>query len=575
MNDTVSYATKRNWNKLNTSEKDRLTRRANKRLSKKKFIPIEYLSNSKNAIVLQEILEQIDLKKFSIESVIYSLAKYLIDKKRIKNRNIKTILNENHFDYINEIEEYNWPQDERDLLGIVYQCLLFEGEKNQKGSYYTPTSVVKNMIKNLDFSNGQLFLDPCCGSGSFLMEIDANPNQLFGTDSDPIAVFIAKINMIIKYPEIDFYPHIECRDYLEDINLLSFDSEVLNKKFDYIMTNPPWGAVANQICSIPEITSKETFSYFFVKSFSQLKKNGKIRFLFPESVTNVKIHKDIRSFILKNCNIESFTLYDDNFTGVTTKYVDVCCSNNEIQKTIPVYKNNCMEIIERESFFETENLVFNFLNLKDREILSKVKTLGCYDLSESIWALGIVTGDNKNKVSHIATEGAEQIYTGKEICPYSVKTAQYYIKYNRDSLQQVAKEEYYRAPEKLVYKFISNKLIFAYDNMQRLFLNSANILIPKIKGMSIKTVMAFLNSELYQYLYIQMFGEIKVLKGNLVELPFPELSEKQDRDISETVTKIINGECTDEFIQKQVYDIFNISDDQINHIRSILYGKVA
>lgn len=575
MNDIVSHATRRNWNKLNTLQKDKLTKRANKRLSKKRFIPTEYLSNSKNAIVLQEILEKIDLDKFSIGAVIYSLAKFLLNKKGIKNPVTYSVLNENHYDYVDEIEEYNWPQDERDLLGIVYQCLLFEGEKNQKGSYYTPTSIVRNMIKNLDFSNNQLFFDPCCGSGSFLIEIDANPSQLFGMDKDPIAVFITKINMIIKYPEIDFCPHIECRDYLEDANLFSFYSEIINKKFDYIMTNPPWGAVANQIYSIPDITSKETFSYFFVKSFLQLKNGGKICFLFPEAITNVKLHKDIRSFILKNCNIESLTIYEDSFTGVTTKYVDFRCSKDEPQKIIPVYKNNCIENIERASFFETENLVFNFLNEKDREIVRKVKNLGCYDLSESIWALGIVTGDNKSKISHIATKGSEQIYTGKEILPYSLKKTHSYIKYNRENLQQVAKEEYYRASEKLVYKFISNKLTFAYDNMQRLFLNSANILIPKINGMSIKTVMAFLNSELYQYLYIQMFGEIKVLKGNLLELPFPKLSSSQDHDISEAVTKILDGECTDELIQNQIYAIFNISDEQINHIRSVLYGEIA
>ena len=47
------------------------------------------------------------------------------------------------------------------------------------------------MVENLDFSNGQTFLDPCCGSGAFLLTIDnVKPSQLFGIDIDPIAVFI-------------------------------------------------------------------------------------------------------------------------------------------------------------------------------------------------------------------------------------------------------------------------------------------------------------------------------------------------------------------------------------------------
>ena len=96
----------------------------------------------------------------------------------------------------------------------------------------------------------------------------------------------------------------------------------------------------------------------------------------------------------------------------------------------------------------------------------------------------------------------EKIYTGKEIKPYFLEQARHYIFYQRQALQQTAKEEYYRAKEKLVYKFISKKLVFAYDNTGSLFLNSANILIPSIPNMSIKTVMAFLNTPLYQFLYI-------------------------------------------------------------------------
>lgn len=148
--------------------------------------------------------------------------------------------------------------------------------------------------------------------------------------------------------------------------------------------------------------------------------------------------------------------------------------------------------------------------------------------------------------------------------------------YDRKTFQQVAKEEYYRAPEKLVYKFISNKLVFAYDDKQRLFLNSANILIPKIPGMNIKTVMALLNSDLFSFLYQKMFGEVKILKGNLLQLPFPEISTEQDSRISALVDSIISG-CADdvELLQSEIYSLFNLSNEQIKHIKTVLYGKIS
>ncbi len=139
--------------------------------------------------------------------------------------------------------------------------------------------------------------------------------------------------------------------------------------------------------------------------------------------------------------------------------------------------------VDIKTIYETENLIFNLLSDDDLSIVRIVKDRGRFSLQNSIWALGIVTGDNKRKIPPKCHDGMEKIYTGKEIQPYVLRPAQNYILYDRAKLQQVAKEEIYRAPEKLVYKFISNKLTFAYDDSASLFLNSANILIPDIPSL--------------------------------------------------------------------------------------------
>ena len=127
-------------------------------------------------------------------------------------------------------------------------------------------------------------------------------------------------------------------------------------------------------------------------------------------------------------------------------------------------------------------------------------------------------------------KGLEKIYTGKDISRYSLKEAKRFINYNRADFQQCAKDEFYRAKEKLVYKFVSGRLCFTYDDQQRLFLNSANILIPDVEDMCVKTVLAFLNSELFNFLYVKRFNDLKILKGNLSALPFPKISaERQTR----------------------------------------------
>lgn len=566
----ISLATAKNWQRLNVDSTTRLTTRANKTMSKKTAIPIEYLSDIGNALLINHIVDYVKSNNIEVFVAIYTIAKKLLLQSNIlESLHVQKTLNA----YPNTIDNYlfslDYPLNERDILGTIYQSISIEGDKNQQGAYYTPEKIVRNMTLWLSFENNELFLDPCCGSGSFLIELNAHPSQLFGIDNDKIAVFICKVNLLLKYKSEVFTPQIYCADFLDENSLYCLP--IRNINFDYIITNPPWGA--NCKSKSQEIVSNESFSLFFVKSFSLLNKHGKIRFLFPEAVLNVKAHKDIRLFMLTHGNIESISIYDDMFTGVTTHYVDIAMSQNADNSFINVYTSKKLFTVDKKSFYTTENLVFNFQSNLDIDIIQRVKRIGVYNLRNSIWALGIVTGDNKQKLLSTQISGAEPIYTGKEIQPYCLRQFKYYIVYNRSDFQQVAKDEYYRATEKLVYKFISNKLVFAYDDSQSLFLNSANILIPNIPNMSIKTVMGFLNSELYQYLYSTLFSEIKILKGNLIELPFPEITSAQNEIITDYVQRIITGEQNYiNRLQDIIYSIFDISEEQKEYIRGKVYG---
>lgn len=564
-NARISKATVRNWKKLNTNILGRLTSRANKLRSTRRVEPLEYLFNPENVIFVREIVDYIEENNVGIQSALLSLGINLLRAHDIyyKKHVVETIDAYKESGVDDYLSNISLPTDEFDLLGLVYQFLLPEGHKNLMGSYYTPKAVVENMINDLSFSKGECFLDPCCGSGIFLLSASAvHPAQLFGFDIDPIAVMIAKINLLIKYSSFDFTPQIYHLDFSADQNL-----PLLGGKFDYIATNPPWGAKNNT-------SDQDSFSRIFIKAFSLLKKNGTIKFLFPESILNVKSHRSVRQFILEN-GLAKVSLYDELFSGVTTKYVDIeCCPSHKTDNFV-VCKDGDEQVVSLHTVYETENYNFNFLSEKDLAIIKKVKAVGCYFLKDSIWGLGIVTGDNKKKLFSEPSDGTEKIYTGKEIRPYRLSPAQKYISYDRSKLQQVAREEIYRAPEKLVYKFISKKLVFSYDDSSSLFLNSANILIPVIPSMSIKTVMAFLNSPLFQFMYMKLFGEVKVLKGNLLEMPFPKISREDDKRLQLLVDEVLWGDDSRKAeIEDIVFSIYDFNDEQVRYVRSVVDGKV-
>ena len=213
----ISNATARNWKRLNTHLESRLTTRANKRKSSKRILPVEYISHSENISFLQSLLDLIDENHWDIFAVIYTMAETLLkDANLFSQKKKKKVLHDyNEIKPITALNKIQIPKNEFDILGLVYQSYLQEGKKNIIGSYYTPKSIVENMIREFDFSKNQTFLDPCCGSGAFLLNINVqNPNLIFGCDQDKIAVLIAKINLLLKYKNFEFIPQIYHLDFL-------------------------------------------------------------------------------------------------------------------------------------------------------------------------------------------------------------------------------------------------------------------------------------------------------------------------------------------------------------------------
>ena len=268
MKNLISSATQRNWDRLQPKTIDKLTGRANKKLSQKSILPLEYLSNTENVEFIEDFILFLQDHNWEIKDVLYSVFINLLKQNSLSSKpHIEDVVSEYNQILIEDILKINFPTDEYDLLGLIYQCLLLEGEKNLRGAYYTPYSIAKQMTESFNFESNHTFLDPCCGSGSFLLALQCDdPMKIFGVDNDPIAVMLAKFNMLLKYPHIEFSPQIYHLDYLKTPKLYDAYQEIIDKSVTYIATNPPWGAVAGTIEIPNEITSNETFSIYLVKN---------------------------------------------------------------------------------------------------------------------------------------------------------------------------------------------------------------------------------------------------------------------------------------------------------------------
>ena len=569
----ISKATEYNWKKLNSDSSEKLTKRANKTQSKKRVVVNSYLDFAPANLLLSKIMQT----EASIESIMYSLCISILEFHNIldKDNVVKFISQFNNCETITiDIPEGTWSGN-NDVLGFIYQSLITEGERNLTGQYYTNKKVVEYMLGDKCLEEGETFLDPCCGSGAFLLSVQTTtPENLYGFDINPIAVMIAGTNLLVKYSNQDFYPNVYCIDFLKK-DIFDTSRQDIPFRFDNIYTNPPWGADKEGVYTknFPEIKSKERSSMVIVEAVKRLKKNGNFYFLLPSSLLKIKTHNDIRKFILSNSAIKRIDLYSERFDGVFTDYFSIKLSINQTdsQSYVVSTGKETRNIELSNTDAKSGVIVLERLTHIDDSIIKKMESKKHDDLTHSQWALGIVTGDNKNKVKKDMADGLEPVYTGKQVSPFKLQEESSFIQFAPESFQQCAKEEYFRAPEKLIYRFIAKYPIVAYDDKQCLCLNSANILIPKLDGISIKSVAALLNSSLYHYYYTIKFSDIKVLKGNLQELPFPKLTKSQDELLSNLVTSIQSSSYSEKQQKKldeTVYSLFNITPTEQQQIKS-------
>ncbi len=590
--------------KLSNGEINRLSARANKRHAKAIFIPKERIPDKGVYEKLEELLLAINQYNLNKHTALLLLSLNLLKIKglilnselstctdiedlRFKNENVKRVIENWVSDYGNIcLNTYpdilsTSPILLDDLLGVVYQSLLSEGEKAQSGSYYTPTKVVDLIVdQHKDTLTDQtLILDPCCGTGQFLLSFAkyrANPSNIWGYDLDKLAVHIARVNLLLAFPDVDFFPNIYCKNALY---------VVANNKFDIVVTNPPWGFhfsqedISELTLLYPSITSKEAFSYFLTKGLELLKPNGKLSFVLPEAIIKIRQHSDIRKRILDANAILSIKHLGSVFTRVLSPVILLSLEKKVDENNSVIIRNKLGQEYQVSQSRFRANAFYTFdteIANEDSDIIAKIYEREHITLANNAdWALGIVTGNNKTYLSNEKKSSNEGILKGSDIKQYYFDEPSSFLTFEPSRFQQTAPEWKYRTKEKLIYKFISSSLVFAYDDQQRLTLNSANVLIPRFENYPIKLALALLNSALFQYLYKKKFNTIKVLRGDLEKLPFPLVDAAITDQIIQKINRLIKqevGEVERAVVQAELDDIiffvFGIDEKEAEYIKS-------
>ncbi|MBR4027729.1 MAG: N-6 DNA methylase [Lachnospiraceae bacterium] len=474
-----------------------------------------------------------------------------------------------------------------DILGLIYISCKNMGNRKVTGTYYTPTKVVKKLISNLNITSEDTILDPCCGTGNFLLQLPKTIpfEKIYGNDIDSISVKITRFNMALKYDNLSvssILEHITEKDYLTNYTKLSFQ---------YIIGNPPWGYAFSEdekmlLRDIYKTASKkniESYDVFIEKALHSLSLNGQLAFVLPEALLNVKAHTDIRTIIMESNSIKYLEFLGNAFDGVQCPSILLhLVHTGQPLSTVgmTVCNTNVATTISTERVVTSE--YFSFLTTDEEYLLlEKIKhTASAKFLANNAdFALGIVTGNNKKYISSLKTADNEIILKGSDICKYHIKPTDNYINFQPENFQQTALIEMYRASEKLLYRFISSQLVFAYDDKQTLSLNSCNIVIPKLKEAKMKYVLAILNSRIAQFIYKMEFHSIKVLRSHIENIPIPIVEETTQDTIIEIVDTLIDGICLEnaqtayDKLDTLICNIFHLSQKEQDILKKAVDGE--
>lgn len=544
---------------------------------------------------LQMFIQREDINGFSETNVLAEYLKkgcslhgyeFLINDLLIEKTQIFSCLAE-HPEFFSIAYQY---QESEDLLGLIYISCKDSGERKSVGTYFTPTTIVNKLIQKLINGNNiekKKILDPCCGTGNFLLQIPGSVGveYLYGNDIDQISVLLTRINLALKYHMKDrniLYQHITVNDYL------TFEKK---EYFDYIIGNPPWGYEFSEEQSI-QLKKKyicasagtiEAYDLFLEQALSNLKLNGVLSFVLPEAVLNVKSHLPIRTFLMKNHSIQYLEYLGNVFDQVQCPCIILQMLRNHMPLScIGMNVNDGRRIytIKEERKIDKES--FNFaMTDKEYKVWQKIENVpGKMTLEgKAKFALGIVTGNNKAYVTNQKTMENEMVLRGQDLRKFHFLESGRYMIYRPEVFQQAAPTGYYRASAKLLYRFVCSQLVFAYDDQQTLSLNSCNILIPELNDIDIKYILAVLNSRMAQFYFKKKFNSIKILRSHIEQIPIPVCEKEEQGYIIQLIEDLIKPSSEEDVLRDyerldlEIANIFRLSSKEYAVIREALINE--
>lgn len=298
-----------------------------------KYSKVDLINPTLNTDIIRSEMKRIlstllqnDLHRASKVSL---LDKNILDSQDIRTlesssfRKILNYININILPYINDKSTAG--QDLLNLFFITFNKYVGKEDKNQA---FTPDHITDFMVKVTEVNRHSKVLDPCCGSGSFLVRAmtqalddcataeeqdEVKRNNIYGIEYDENIYGLATTNMLI---------HGDGNTNIFQDSCFQLNDQIAKWGIDVVLMNPPYNATKSYMPK--EYTDKWTSKkgqdpskgFYYVKKTIEAVKTGKMAVLLPMAcaIGNNKEIKKIKEEILRENTLEAvFSLPDEIF----------------------------------------------------------------------------------------------------------------------------------------------------------------------------------------------------------------------------------------------------------------------
>lgn len=189
----------------------------------------------------------------------------------------------------------------QDILNLFFTTFNKYVGKSDKNQAFTPDHIVKFMCDIAGVNRHSKVLDPCCGSGAFLVRAmtdamddcdteeekeNVKKNNIYGLEFEDTAFGLATTNMLLHSDGNSNILQGSCFEYLNQFDVKESNE---NTKIDIVLMNPPYNAQRKQ--SNPEYVKSwnsktnadPSKGFHFVYEVAKKVGTGKLLVLLPTS----------------------------------------------------------------------------------------------------------------------------------------------------------------------------------------------------------------------------------------------------------------------------------------------------